>query len=133
MKEIFQKMMSKEFSEDMLLSKAYGIIKGVHKSWVVCDDCTIKEQCHRICDQLELEGTLLANVPVDTIGERFEKIKFAIDYPPEYLKLLDSLEYVKTQKNKLIKFPNANTKSLEIISSHIEIIKKQIKEFNDQC
>lgn len=131
MKEIFQRMMDKDFSEDMLISKAFSIIKGVNESWIVCDDCTIKEQCHRICDQLELEGINLNNAPIDTVGERFEKIEFRIDYPAEYLQLLDTLEYVKSQKNKIIKFPNVNSKSIEIISSHIELLEKKIKGYND--
>ena len=48
MKEIFQRMMRKEFDDKMLLSEAYSVIHGINVSWVYCDDCSIKEQCHRI-------------------------------------------------------------------------------------
>jgi hypothetical protein len=131
MREIFQRMIDKEFPEDMLLSKAFSIIKKVNASWISCDDCTIKEQCHRICDDLEFEGVSLSNVPLSAIGERFEKLQFRIDYPTEYLKLLESLEYVKAQKDKINKFSNVDSRSIDIISSHIKIIEKRIKEYND--
>ena len=110
MKEIFQRMMRKEFDDKMLLSEAYSVIQGINRNWIHCDDCSIKEQCHRICDELEQEGEFLEEISVDVIGDRFDKIKFSINYPPKYLQLLKNLEYVEEQKSKLEKLFSCTTK-----------------------
>ena len=129
--EIFDKMMSKEFDESVLLSKAYALIHNLNEAWIVCDDCTIKEQCHRICDELEASGVNLDNVPLSVIKEKFAEIKFSVEYPPEYLQLQKSLQYVEEQKARLLKFSHANESSKEIIDSHILAIKTKIQEYHD--
>ena len=129
--EIFQKFIAGDFDESTLLSKAYSEITGIKLEWIVCDDCTIKEQCHRICDKLEAEGHNLDTLPLKFIEEKFADVKFSIDYPPEYLQLIKSLEYVKDQQNKLLNFPHTDGKALQLIENHIFNLEKEIKGYHD--
>ena len=129
--QIFEKMMSKDFDESMMLSKAYALIHDLNPSWVVCDDCTIKEQCHRICDELEKQGFDLDSLPVHVIKEKFADITFQVEYPKEYLELQETLKFVEKQKIKLQSFSHHSTESIELIDSHIKMIKDKIKAFND--
>lgn len=130
MLEIFEKMMAKDFDENMMLSEAYAILQNTNSAWVMCDDCTIKEKCHRICDMFVSRGINLDNVPLEDIGKEFNNIKFEISYPPEYLKLLENLKYVKNQKNKLLAMPHANQESIGMINSQVQYIENKIKEYH---
>ena len=102
MVEIFDKMMSKEFDDKMLLSEAYAAIEGKKPEWILIDnDCTIKEYCHRICDRLESEGKDLDSIDVDVIRQEFISLQFTIDYPREYESLLKILKKAKKLTRKV--------------------------------
>ena len=131
MVQIFEKMMSKEFDESMMLSKAYALIHNLNEAWIVCDDCTIKEQCHRICDELEASGYNLEALSLDSIKEKFAEIKFTVEYPAEYLQLQKSLEYVEKQRSRLLSFSHATEESIELIDMHIQSIQTKLQEFHD--
>lgn len=123
--------MAGDFVESTLLSEAYSEITGIKLEWISCEDCTIKEQCHRICDQLEIEGYKLENLPLNYIEEKFAHLQFSIDYPPEYLQLVESLEYVKGQRSKLLNYPHTDGKVLQLIEDHIFNLEKEIKGYHD--
>ena len=117
MVEIFDKMMSKEFDENMHLSKAYGIIKGVNPDWVIVEnDCSIKEYCHRVCDKLEEEGQDLDDLGLDVIREKFSTIEFRIDYPEEYLALLKMLKKAEKAKETLLSYDHTTEETIEGIN-----------------
>ena len=128
--EIFEKMMSKEFDETMLLSEAYAKIKGVNPEWVhVDDDCSIKEQCHRICDKLEEEGKDLDALEIDVVKDHFGDLKFKIDYPVDYLSLLKMLDKAQKAKQTLLSYDHTTQETIEGINDAIDWINKKIKEF----
>ena len=129
--EIFQKFMAGDFDDSTLLSEAYSEITGIKLEWIVCEDCTIKEQCHRICDQLELEGHNLDNLSIRSIEDKFVDVKFSIDYPKEYLRLIESLEYVKGQRQKLLSFSHTDESVLKLIEAHISNLEQEIKGYHD--
>ena len=129
--EIFQKFMAGDFDESTLLSEAYSEITGIKLEWIVCEDCTIKEKCHRICDQLELEGYDLDNLSIRFIEDKFVDVKFSIDYPKEYLRLIETLEYVRGQRKKLLEFSHTDDKTLKLIEAHILTLEQEIKGYHD--
>lgn len=123
--------MAGDFDESTLLSEAYSEITGIKLEWIVCEDCTIKEQCHRICDQLELEGHNLDNLSIRFIEDKFVDVKFSIDYPKEYLRSIESLEYVKGQRQKLLSFSHTDENALKLIEAHILSLEQEIKGYHD--
>ena len=123
--------MAGDFDDSTLLSEAYSEITGIKLEWIVCEDCTIKEQCHRICDQLELEGHNLDNLSIRSIEDKFVDVKFSIDYPKEYLRLIESLEYVKGQRQKLLSFSHTDESVLKLIEAHISNLEQEIKGYHD--
>tara|TARA_B100000035_G_scaffold301307_1_gene297760 strand:- start:995 stop:1393 length:399 start_codon:yes stop_codon:yes gene_type:complete len=130
MVEIFDKMMSKEFEETLLLSEAYAKIKGVNPQWVHVDgDCSIKEQCHRICDKLEAEGKDLDNLEVSVIRDEFLTLQFTIEYPLEYTALLKTLKKAEKARETLLSYDHTTEETIEGINDAVDWINKKIKEF----
>ena len=130
MVEIFDKMMSKELDDTMLLSEAYAVIEGKKAEWVYVDnDCTIKEYCHRICDKLEAEGKDLNNLGVDVIREEFILLQFRVEYPEEYTALLKTLKKAEKAKETLLSYDHTTEETIEGINDAGDWINKKIKEF----
>ena len=130
MVEIFDKMMAKEFDENMCLSKAYAIINKVNPDWIVVDnDCSIKEYCHRQCDILEEQGQDLDELGLDVIREAFSKLEFCIEYPEEYLRLLKMLEKAEKARETLLSYDHTTEETIEGINDAVDWINKKIKEF----
>ena len=130
MVEIFDKMMSKELDENMLLSEAYATIEGKKAKWVRLDnDCSIKEYCHRVCDRLENEGKDLDTLELGVVREEFTSLRFHIEYPEEYTALLKMLEKAKSARETLLSYDHTTEETIEGINDAVDWIDKKIKEF----
>jgi len=128
--EIFDKMMSKEFDENMLLSEAYASIKGKNSAWVYIEgDCSIKECCHRMYEKLEEDGRDLDTLGIDIIRQQFASLIFRIDYPADYLSLLKSMERAKKARATLMSYEHTTEETIAQINESIEWINKKINEF----
>lgn len=108
------------------LNEVYANKKSISVKWISSKDMTIQDIINDICDSYEAEGFDLETLPVTKIGDRFHLYEPSYKIPKEYVRLLETKDYVEIQikEAKLAGYDNSIVSFMEAtLDSIIDRIK----------